>query len=159
MKSHFAFLIFAIGTLLCTISAEPDSSEIQQLDEDDSTKVEKLLDQLDRAARSQQDDDNFDDTSALLQAIDRAAKSQNSVAKAQFFGSVFRILKGVAGPIIRGIGGLLRGGQRQIPARRPAPRRRYVPRQNSQRRGVRRPVRRRYYGKRGPRRTTNRRRG
>ena len=109
MKSTFIFALLALGTLICATKAAPSSSEMQQDDGD----MKKLLELIDRAARSQQgyydedmallqdmnelneqqDDDDID-TNKLLQLLDRAAKSQqfgdDDRAKAQFFGRLLR---------------------------------------------------------------------
>ena len=56
MKSTFIFALLALGTLICATKAAPSSSEMQQDDGD----MKKLLELIDRAARSQQGDDETD---------------------------------------------------------------------------------------------------
>lgn len=112
---------------------------IEQADEDrDLTTTKELLDMINRVANLQEDGDDEDDRQA----------------KAQLFGSIFRIAKNIlgnhGGSIIKGIGrvlgGLFNGGGGGGGRRRPSPpRRRYRPRRP-------RPMRRRY-----PRRRVNRR--
>ena len=80
MKSTFIFALLALGTLICATKAAPSSSEMQQDDGD----MKKLLELIDRAARSQQGDDDGDekDSNAELQDADDAElQESNDITK------------------------------------------------------------------------------
>ena len=74
MKSTFIFALLALGSLICATKAAPSSSEMQQDDGD----MKKLLELIDRAARSQQGDDDGDekDSNAKLQDADELSEEQ-----------------------------------------------------------------------------------
>ena len=73
MKSTFIFALLALGTLICATKAAPSSSEMQQDDGD----MKKLLELIDRAARSQQEYyDGEEDSNANLQDAEELSEEQ-----------------------------------------------------------------------------------
>ena len=83
MKSTFIFALLALGTLILATKAAPSSSEMQQDDGD----MKKLLELIDRAARSQffsnseelprSQQDDYDEDMALLQDMNEVNEQQD----------------------------------------------------------------------------------